>query len=189
MKRAARRWAPIAGTCMALLASGAQAQTTANGPYYATPSWDQTIPVASRYVVLANFNSDAVLDRETGLVWQRTRSPAYYQWIPAFRYCMNLRLGNRRGWRLPTAAEMLSLFDATTLQAPGLPPGNPFIGISPTGDGFWTTTQDRTSAFQYYHEIAYLAGTFEPLANRLFVDDQSHVLCVRSAAPLGSLPF
>jgi hypothetical protein len=29
---------------LAFAASPANAQTTANGPYYATPSWDQTLP-------------------------------------------------------------------------------------------------------------------------------------------------
>ncbi len=46
----------------------------ANGPYYATPSWDQSLPVTTRFVVLTNFASDAVLDRETGLVWEKAPS-------------------------------------------------------------------------------------------------------------------
>jgi hypothetical protein len=39
-----------------------------NGPYYPTPSWDQKLPAATRFVVLTNWNREAVLDRETGLV-------------------------------------------------------------------------------------------------------------------------
>ena len=54
-------------------ANPARAQTTAVGPYYATPSWDQTVPCTTsancpRFVVLTNFSSEAVLDRETGVV-------------------------------------------------------------------------------------------------------------------------
>ena len=60
----------------ALAVSPAAAQTTANGPYYAVPSWDQTLPAAQRFIVLANMNQEAVLDRETGLVWQRTPGSA-----------------------------------------------------------------------------------------------------------------
>src|ERR1044071_6059779 len=52
---------------ISLAATLARAQTTSAGPYYATPSWDQTLPVATRFIVLSNFNSEAVLDRETGL--------------------------------------------------------------------------------------------------------------------------
>lgn len=51
----------------------ARAQTTAVGPYYATPSWDQKVQcdtqaTCPRFIVLSNWNSEAVLDRETGLV-------------------------------------------------------------------------------------------------------------------------
>jgi hypothetical protein len=34
-----------------------------NGPYYATPSWDQTLPANTRFVVLSNFANAAMLDR------------------------------------------------------------------------------------------------------------------------------
>jgi hypothetical protein len=61
------------------------AQTVANGPYYATPSWDQTLPVAQRFIVLANMNQQAVLDRETGLVWERGPSLFNAEWISAVR--------------------------------------------------------------------------------------------------------
>jgi hypothetical protein len=40
------------------------AQSTQNGPYYANPSWDQQLPDATRFIVLLNWNSEAVLDRE-----------------------------------------------------------------------------------------------------------------------------
>ena len=63
----------VIGT-LALTNTLTHAQTTAPGPYYATPSWDQQLPAATRFIVLSNWNSAAVLDRETGLVWER--SPA-----------------------------------------------------------------------------------------------------------------
>src|SRR5437660_12527200 len=47
------------------LAAG-PAAADAVGPYYAAPSWDQTLAASTRFIVLSNMNGDAVLDRETG---------------------------------------------------------------------------------------------------------------------------
>lgn len=63
----------LLGIGLLVAAAGATAQTTANGPCHATPARDGTMPVDTRFVVLAKFNSVAVLDRETGLV--RVRKP------------------------------------------------------------------------------------------------------------------
>ena len=130
----------------------AQAQTVAVGPYYATPSWDQTIPAGQRFVVLSNFNNQAILDRETGLVWQK--SPVALQPVEggsAFTYDLAWQSCNfpngtpRFGWRIPTLPEFLSLLDATLLgPAPVsnlLPTPNPFnIPASALVSGFWTST-------------------------------------------------
>ena len=102
---------------MALAASPAKAQTVAPGPYYANPSWDQQLPAATRFIVLSNWSSAAVLDRETGLVWEKSPlSPSGGEtgrrtWLSAQNRCNTLNLGNRKGWRLPTLQELASLID------------------------------------------------------------------------------
>ena len=63
----------IALTLVLCSVRSADAQTASAGPYYATPSWDQT-PSSTRFVVLSNWNNEAVLDRETGLVWEKRRA-------------------------------------------------------------------------------------------------------------------
>jgi hypothetical protein len=149
---------------IALLASvPSNAQTFSNGPYYANPAWDQTLTPTQRFIVLTNFNSQAVLDRETGLVWQRTpgNGPTNLvdTWTGAMFQCH--RLGtlsnagqpiviNRLGWRLPSVEELASLFDPT--QSAGLPPGHPFLGV-PTvaaNDIFWTSTEFESFASAAY---------------------------------------
>ena len=63
-----RRSSVLAAACIMLTAGiPASAETVANGgTHYATPSWDQTLPASTRFIVLSNFNGKAVLDRETG---------------------------------------------------------------------------------------------------------------------------
>ena len=122
---------------------------TANGPYYAEPSWDQTLPASTRFIVLSNFNSEAVLDRETGLVWQRTPSADIVNWFQALDFCRTFTVGGRAGWRLPSFSELGSLIDAAQVN-PQLPPGNPFTGVffgstAAFGavDFYWSATTDQ----------------------------------------------
>src|SRR5512140_126433 len=101
MKRALSYAAGVLTVAVACMATTALAQTTANGPYYATPSWDQTLPSSTRFVVLSNLNNAAVLDRETGLVWERSPSAARVPvWADAVNDCYARIIGGRKGWRL-----------------------------------------------------------------------------------------
>ena len=116
----------------------AQVSTTANGPYYATPSWDQKI-TTGRFVVLSNWNDAAVLDRETGLVWDRSPIAATFSWVDAQLFCNEVTTGNRLGWRLPTYQELASLVDLSVpTPGPRLPAGHPFPTVQPTE--YWSAT-------------------------------------------------
>ena len=54
----------------------------------------------------------AVLDRETGLVWERSPSMELTTWHVAHVRCNEfVTLGSRLGWRLPTVNELASLVD------------------------------------------------------------------------------
>jgi hypothetical protein len=110
----------------ALTAPPAQA-VDAVGPYYADPAWDQSLPVATRFVVLTNWASAAVLDKETGLVWERSPSSTTFKWqnaidptLSARRHCTALITGGRKGWRLPPTPELASLIDPSVA-----PPARP----------------------------------------------------------------
>jgi len=126
--------------------SPAAAQTAANGPYYATPSWDQklqcdTTATCPRFIVLSNWGSAAVLDRETGLVWERSPSTATPDWYGAQTHCNGLMVGNRVGWRLPTVQELASLGEPNATSALLLPAGHPFTNVhSSDGAFFWSAT-------------------------------------------------
>lgn len=122
----------------------AEAQTTQNGPYYATPSWDQqlqcdTQATCPRFVVLANWGNAAVLDRETGLVWQLTPQIRgnNRDFGDAVFNCYETNTGGRSGWRLPTPEELMSLVDHSQ-RSPALPAGSPFQQVD--SNVFWTAT-------------------------------------------------
>jgi hypothetical protein len=48
----------------------------------------------------------AVLDRETGLVWEQTPDSTAFTWAAALDHCTMLLDGGKLGWRLPTDEEL-----------------------------------------------------------------------------------
>src|SRR5262245_40392894 len=96
----------------------ALAQAGSPGKYYATPSWDLTRTCTPescpRFVLLSNFSGQlcepviflcfpgpvAVLDRETGLVWERSPDATRRNRRAAASECHDKVIGGRKGWRL-----------------------------------------------------------------------------------------
>ena len=131
---------------VALTTSSAPA-ASGGGPYYPEPAWDRKLPASVRFLVLTNWESEAVLDKETGLVWERTPDTLPQSWAGAKIACLNRTVSNRKGWRLPSAVELMSLIDPSVTSGPSLPPGHPFVGIQTV---FWSATSDGafpTNAF------------------------------------------
>ena len=113
------------------------------GPYYTTPSWDQTMPASTRFVVLTNFNNEAVLDRETGLVWEQEISATTFTWTEAMSHCFFIHTGGKYGWRLPFIEELASLREYSS----GVYPPAVFTSSTPnpTFDMLWSGTQYPTT--------------------------------------------
>ena len=82
--------------------------------------------------MLAAFGAAAVLDRETGLVWEKAPSTGVLTWSQAISgaqfNCANKAVGGRKGWRLPSFPELASLVDPNN-QSPSLPTGHPFSNV------------------------------------------------------------
>jgi hypothetical protein len=140
---------------MCAVATPAHAQTAAAGPYYATPAWDQKLACTTqancpRFVVLSNWNNQAVLDRETGLVWERFLNVTSQSLVNASQLCRATGWGNRLGWRLPSIEELQSLVDPGTEN--NLPPGHPFLGLptAPNSALYWSTSRSEYAAGQVY---------------------------------------
>jgi hypothetical protein len=75
----------------------------------------------------------AVLDRATGLVWERVVSTQLLKWADALFLCAQKLTAGRKGWRLPTAEEFGALMEFRAL-----PAGHPFTGMADAY--FWTAT-------------------------------------------------
>ena len=180
----------VAATTMAAIAP-AIAQTVGSGPYYATPSWDQQLQCDStatcpRFIVLSNWHDAnfpaggaAVLDRETGLVWERSPSNSGFSWSDAQIHCMHLAVGNRQGWRVPTIQELKSLVDTTQGEFPTLPAGHPFNNLNVINWSATTVVTDASLAW-----IAVLNGFHDEVPVSKI--DPFEVWCVRGGQGMDS---
>ena len=165
-----------------LLAIGTVALTTSPtpaladqpGPYYATPSWDQQLPASTRFIVLSNWGGAAVLDRETGLVWEKSPDATLRTWRDAQIACLIKNLGARKGWKLPSIQELASLVDGdpANTSSPRLPPGHPFTNVQ-LSFGYWSasTVADSTTAW--------VVGSGNGVVSGFDKSDTLFVWCVR----------
>jgi len=106
------------------------------------PAWSQTLQcdltACPRFELV--MGEAAVLDHETGLVWQRTVNLSSWPWADAINKCVTQPTGDRWGWHLPTIEQLESLMvHRTPGVAPKLPEGHPFINVS-IDVGYWTAT-------------------------------------------------
>jgi hypothetical protein len=115
----------------ALVAAGAAAKP---------PAWDLLIGKASRFKELKAFGGEAVLDRETGLVWQKNPAATASQWSTAMTICLRTPTGGRGGWRLPRFEELATLIDP---ESGATPAAHPFDAPP---DDYWTATTYYTDS-------------------------------------------
>ena len=141
-------------------------------------SWDHKInDVTKRFIVLPAFKSEAVLDKETQLVWQRSPRTFKTQWIGAFTGCLHTPIGGRSGWRLPTAEELTSLQIPLASGAYTLPSGHPFLDVQ--NHFYWTATSHPNNALGFAYGVN---PTAAPAVSHLGVFQKSevgHIWCVR----------
>ena len=64
--------------------------------------------------------AETVVDRVTGMMWQRTPPSGSYSQVEARSYCADLTLAGQSDWRLPSRLELVSLVDFS--RAPAIDP-------------------------------------------------------------------
>lgn len=136
----------------------------------ALQSWDKKIDTPARFQTLRAFGDQAVLDKETGLVWEK-RAALVGNFRNSMRHCAFRNVGGRLGWRLPALEELLTLVapDETT---PALPDGAPFENVLSTA--FWTANEEE---FDTTLAIGVSLDIFQVFS--LPKTDGGKVLCVR----------
>jgi hypothetical protein len=107
------------------------------------PTWSRKLAASERFVVLSDFGGEAVLDRETGLVWEQSPSTSPPgSLFGAHQHCNYLTLGGRKGWRVPTLPELASLIHAALD-----PAALPFTDVNTTFFYWSASTIDPAGAW------------------------------------------
>jgi len=86
----------ISGCLIAILVSATNVNIVhADGglPYPELKNWSKKFTAKKRFIVLSAFNDQAVLDRETGLVWERTPEKKPRTWYEAMGDCRTKNVG------------------------------------------------------------------------------------------------
>ena len=82
-----------------------------------------------------------VTDTSTGLMWQQSTGSATYTWDQAKAYCVDLDLGGKSDWRLPTRNELQSMVDYTKKN----PSINPSFFPGTVAANHWTSTTNASN--------------------------------------------
>jgi hypothetical protein len=101
--------------------------------------WGVVYSPNQRFEDVSDFGGEAVLDRETGLLWEQCPGQNLWNWQQAVFTCYEKTVGGRKGWRLPTVEELLSL--GTPGNEAFLPNSEPFCGTTAI-IGYWAMTTD-----------------------------------------------
>ena len=134
-------------------------------------------------------NDEAVLDKETQLVWERTAGDTDgdedvdddddLSWIEARTHCAEKEVGGRKGWKLASFDQLASLVDINsagcTLVAGSscLPDDHPFIGVPLFS--YWSATTDAEAPIRAWR-VSFFNGNVS--VNNKGVEH--FVWCVRS---------
>lgn len=139
-----------------------------------TLRWDQNLPADQRFVVLGAFANAAVLDKETGLVWEQSPRMTTHTWSQARTQCTSRMIGNRMGWRLPSVHELASLVDTSVaFPGPTLPAGHPFTNVN--GINYWSATTNAENPANAWGVIFNTGGA----ADNVKAGATKYLVCAR----------
>jgi hypothetical protein len=128
------------------------------------PTWSQILPTSERFELV--MGGAAVLDKETGLVWEQSPDTTTRIWDDACNHCYMVTVGGRKGWRPPRIEELASLMDPSQIPGPTLPSGYSDFFNNVQSAGYWSlstyaplTPYAWVGSFFSGHVIAAIKGT------------------------------
>jgi hypothetical protein len=160
---------PVTGTAGSLDPSAAPAPTMKTLDQI-PPTWSQKISGAARFELV--LDGVAVLDKETGLVWERTPSGYANNWTRSSDYCAATEVGGRKGWHLPTIEQLASLVDTSVAGYPKLPAGHPFTVVE--SSYYWSATTLAGNSANAWN-VFFLSGSVYSVDKT----SSNYVWCVR----------
>ena len=133
------------------------------------PAWG--IPNLTPGTLSAN-GDGTVTDNKSKLMWQQSDAGNSFNWSSAKQYCDSVMIGDYADWRLPTVAELDSIFDynstGTTLFA------SPFTNNA-ASTRYWTGRPLASNTSNYWYMMSNDASTATSGGTGNF----GHVRCVR----------
>jgi hypothetical protein len=134
------------------------------------PTWSQIIPGSERFELV--MGGAAVLDKETGLVWEQSPDTTKRTWTSACSHCYQKEVANRKGWRTPTIEELASLVDNDNSPL-ALPTNHPFSNVQMSF--YWSSaTVAGSTGYAWY--VYFYGGGF--VGSRV-KGGSNYVWCVR----------
>ena len=109
-------------------------------------------------------------DNATGLIWSVKDNGSDTNWVQANNYCENLALGGNTDWRLPTRAELETIYDKGLSKE--FKAKNP---IELNGEKMWAESTDSANAWVF----SFLNGGTSMLPVGGGCGGSGRALCVR----------
>lgn len=140
-----------------------------------TTRWDTNHPSASRFTIVF---PGAVMDKNTGLVWEQNPSSPATDWSAARFQCVNKNVGGTRGWRLPSVVELTSVLNQQTQVATPVVPSE-FTGVQIAN--YWSATTHAPTATSNSTTIALTLSFSDGTVGQSNKGGSGNVWCVRGA--------
>ncbi len=101
-----------------------------------------------------NHGDGTVSDNRTGLMWAAADNGIPINWMDAHSYCTSCRHGGYSDWRMPTVAELASLYDPEEKNTRGY---HLTALINTTASSCWAaeTRGDRAARFNFTYGSVY----------------------------------